>query len=67
MTSTDDGWRVAQSAVSMWRLAGGHGWAAPDRYCKCEWVRDASAFAQHERVGIWPSVFIMPWDWWKSH
>jgi endonuclease YncB( thermonuclease family) len=50
--------------IAVWMA--GHGWAVPYRDCKCEAVRDASEFARSQRVGIWASVFVMPWEWRKG-
>jgi endonuclease YncB( thermonuclease family) len=59
--------RCSVSDVGVAEWMAGHGWAVPYRDCGCEEIRAASELARQQHVGIWSSVFVMPWEWRKAH
>jgi endonuclease YncB( thermonuclease family) len=59
--------RCSVGGVGLGLWMAGHGWAVPYRDCKCETIRAASELAHEQHVGIWSSVFVMPWVWRKTN
>ena len=57
----------AVGALDLGEWMARQGWAVPYRDCECEAVRAGSAFAREQPVGIWSSVFVMPWEWRKAN